>query len=156
MLSRASPDSRSKLLARPSAAGKIVAAGVNYAGHAAEQIAIPPTTGMFAELTSAVVGPDADVRWRPALTQAVGLEAELGGVIGAPAGASTPAKALDDVLGYTCMNDVSARDLQYSDKQFVRAKSLDTSAPMGPWPVTPDEAGDPQNGWVSAAWSTAK
>ena len=55
-----------------------------------------------------------------------------------------PAQALDHVAGYTCLNDVSARDLQYADKQFTRAKSLDTFGPMGPWLVTADEIPDPQ------------
>ena len=54
------------------------------------------------------------------------------------------AQALDYVAGYTCLNDVSARDLQYADKQFTRAKSLDTFWPMGPWLVTADEIADPQ------------
>ena len=64
-------------------------------------------------------------------------------------------RALDYVAGYTCLNDVSARDLQYADKQFTRAKSLDTFCPMGPALVTADEVGDPQALAHSAAWSTA-
>ena len=81
---------------------------------------------------------------RPRLTQAVDLEAELAVVIGRPCRRVEPVAALEYVAGYTCLNDVSARDLQYSDRQFVRAKSLDTFCPMGPWLVSADEIGDPQ------------
>ena len=71
------------------------------------------------------------------------LEAELAVVIGRTARHVSAETALDYVLGYTCINDVSARDLQFSDKQFVRAKSLDTFCPMGPVVVTADELDDP-------------
>ena len=64
-------------------------------------------------------------------------------------------EALDYVAGYTCLNDVSARDLQFADRQFVRGKSLDTFCPMGPWLVTADEIGDPQKLAISAS-STAR
>ena len=99
---------------------------------------------MFAKFASALVGHGAEVRWSPALTQAVDYEAELAVVIGAVSRRVEPVQALDYVAGYTCLNDVSARDLQYSDKQFMRAKSLDTFGPMGPWLVTADEIPDPQ------------
>ncbi len=154
-----------ELLAPLPRPGKIVAVGVNYAGHAAEQNREPPDHPvLFAKLTTAVVGPDADIRWDPQLTQAVDLEAELAVIIGRSCRRVAPAQALDHVLGYTCLNDVSARDLQYADRQFVRAKSLDTFCPMGPWLVTPDEAGDPQrlrvrslvNGEVMQDASTAE
>ena len=80
----------------------------------------------------------------PGLTDAVDLEAELARRH-RPDGAARAARthALDHVLGYTCINDVSARDLQFADKQFVRAKSLDTFCPMGPVLVTADEIADP-------------
>jgi 2-keto-4-pentenoate hydratase/2-oxohepta-3-ene-1,7-dioic acid hydratase in catechol pathway len=73
----------------------------------------------------------------------VDLEAELGVVIGRLARRVPEETALEHVLGYTCINDVSARDLQYADRQFVRAKSLDTFCPMGPVLVTRDEIPDP-------------
>jgi 2-keto-4-pentenoate hydratase/2-oxohepta-3-ene-1,7-dioic acid hydratase in catechol pathway len=78
------------------------------------------------------------------LTQQVDFEAELGVVIGKPARNVDLDKALDYVFGYTIVNDVSARDLQFSDQQWVRAKSLDTFCPVGPAIVTADELPDPQ------------
>jgi 2-keto-4-pentenoate hydratase/2-oxohepta-3-ene-1,7-dioic acid hydratase in catechol pathway len=98
---------------------------------------------LFAKFPTAVVGPGATVEWDPDLTAAVDLEAELGVVIGRTARRVSEASALGHVLGYTCLNDVSARDLQVADKQFVRAKSLDTFCPMGPAVVTADEVADP-------------
>ena len=72
-------------------------------------------------------------------------EAELGVVIGRPTRNVTIGEALDAVLGYTCLNDVSARDLQFGDGQWVRGKSLDTFCPTGPVVVTADELGDPSD-----------
>jgi 2-keto-4-pentenoate hydratase/2-oxohepta-3-ene-1,7-dioic acid hydratase in catechol pathway len=124
--------------------GKVVAVGLNYHAHAAEGgAAIPASPMLFAKFTTAVIGPGATVEWDPALTQAVDIEAELGVVIGRTTRRVSEERALDHVLGYTCVNDVSARDLQYADKQFVRAKSLDTFCPMGPVLVTTDEIPDP-------------
>lgn len=122
--------------------GKIIAVGLNYHGHAAEhdtKVDVPKVPMLFAKFPTAVVGDGASVEWDPELTEAVDLEAELGVVIGRTARRVSPTEALDHVLGYTCINDVSARDLQFSDKQFVRAKSLDTFCPMGPAVVTADE-----------------
>ena len=133
------------LLAPVPRPGKIACAGVNYRAHASEQNRdAPDHPVMFAKFASAVVGHGADIRWSPALTQAVDFEAELAVVIGLRCRRVGVDRALEFVAGYTCMNDVSARDLQYSDKQFVRAKSLDTFGPMGPWLVTADEVPDPQ------------
>lgn len=129
-------------VARP---GKIVAVGLNYRSHAQEQDRQPPATPViFAKYSTAVVPHGADIIWDEALTQAVDYEAELAVVIGRPARQVAEANALDHVVGYTCLNDVSARDLQYADKQFTRAKSIDTFCPMGPALVTADEVGDPQ------------
>ena len=134
-----------ELLAPIPRPGKIVAVGVNYASHAREQNREPPDHPvLFAKLTTSVIGPGAEIRWDPQLTQAVDYEAELAVVIGRHCRRVGRAEALDYVLGYTCLNDVSARDLQYADRQFVRAKSLDTFCPMGPFLVTADEVGDPQ------------
>jgi 2-keto-4-pentenoate hydratase/2-oxohepta-3-ene-1,7-dioic acid hydratase in catechol pathway len=77
------------------------------------------------------------------LTAQVDYEAELAVVIGRTARQVPVDRALDYVLGYTCLNDVSARDLQVSDGQWTRAKSLDTFCPIGPWIVTADEVPDP-------------
>jgi 2-keto-4-pentenoate hydratase/2-oxohepta-3-ene-1,7-dioic acid hydratase in catechol pathway len=133
------------LLAPVPRPGKIACAGVNYRAHASEQKRdAPDHPVMFAKFASALVGHGADIRWSPDLTQAVDFEAELAVVISASCRRVSVDRALEYVAGYTCMNDVSARDLQYSDKQFVRAKSLDTFGPMGPWLVTADEIPDPQ------------
>jgi 2-keto-4-pentenoate hydratase/2-oxohepta-3-ene-1,7-dioic acid hydratase in catechol pathway len=125
--------------------GKIVAIGINYRSHAAEQGGEPPRSPvMFAKFPTALIGHRAEIAWDPGLTQAVDFEAELAVVIGRTARRVRVEQALDHVLGYACLNDVSARDLQYSDRQFVRAKSIDTFAPLGPALVTADEVGDPQ------------
>ena len=92
-----------------------------------------------------MVGDGAEIRWDSALTQQVDWEAELGVVIGTAARDVPVADALDHVLGYTCLNDVSARDIQFGDGQWVRGKSLDTFCPIGPAIVTTDEIPDPQN-----------
>ncbi len=135
-----------ELLAPVPRPGKIVAAGVNYQAHASEGGRdAPEQPVLFAKLTTSVVGHGAEIRWSPSLTQAVDYEAELAVVIGRTARRVAVGEALEYVAGYTCLNDVSARDLQFADRQFVRGKSLDTFCPMGPWLVTADEVGDPQN-----------
>lgn len=125
--------------------GKVVAVGLNYREHAAEGgRETPPEPVLFAKFTTSIVGHGAEITWDPGLTTAVDFEAELAVVIGRTARRVPEEEALTHVLGYTCLNDVSARDLQYSDKQFVRAKSLDTFTPIGPALVTADEVPDPQ------------
>jgi 2-keto-4-pentenoate hydratase/2-oxohepta-3-ene-1,7-dioic acid hydratase in catechol pathway len=126
--------------------GKIVAIGRNYREHAAEEgVEPPPAPLIFAKWPSSVIGPGAEVRWDPALSAQVDYEAELAVVIGRTARRVPIERALDHVLGYTCLNDVSARDIQFGDGQWVRGKSLDTFCPMGPALVTADEIGDPQD-----------
>lgn len=125
--------------------GKIVAIGLNYRDHAAEAGLPPPENPVvFAKFSSSVIAHRADIRWDPALTAEVDYEAELAVVIGRTARRVTEADALSYVLGYTCCNDVSARDLQFSESQWVRAKSLDSFCPLGPVLVTTDEIPDPQ------------
>ncbi len=132
------------LLAPVPRPGKIVAIGINYHGHAREQgIAPPERPVIFAKFPTSVIAAGDEIRWDPDLTAAVDFEAELAVVIGRTTRNVDAADALAHVLGYTCLNDVSARDLQYSDRQFVRAKSLDTFCPMGPVLVTADEIPDP-------------
>ncbi len=122
----------------------IVAVGRNYREHAAEESAVPPEAPLlFAKLTSSLVGDGAAISWCADVTQEVDYEAELGVVIGHAARRVPVETALEHVLGYTCLNDVSARDLQRADGQWVRAKSLDTFCPVGPWIVTADEIPDP-------------
>ena len=133
-----------ELLAPLPRPGKVVAVGLNYLGHATEQRQQPPSEPLvFAKLPSAVVGHGAEIVWDPALARQVDAEAELAVVIGRRARHVSVADALDHVLGYTACNDVSARDLQAADGQWVRAKSLDTFCPMGPVLVTADELPDP-------------
>ena len=137
------PPASLRLLA-PVRPGKIVAVGRNYREHAGEESAeVPEAPLLFAKFPSAVVGDGATVSWSSALTGQVDYEAELAVIIGSTARQVTPGEALRHVLGYTCLNDVSARDLQVSDGQWTRAKSLDTFCPMGPWVVTADEIEDP-------------
>jgi 2-keto-4-pentenoate hydratase/2-oxohepta-3-ene-1,7-dioic acid hydratase in catechol pathway len=131
-------------LLAPVRPGKIVAVGRNYREHAAEEsAALPPAPLLFAKFPSSLVGDGATITWSAGLTAQVDYEAELAVVIGRRVRNVTVERALDHVLGYSCLNDVSARDLQVSDGQWTRAKSLDTFCPMGPWLVTADEVPDP-------------
>ena len=124
---------------------KVLAIGLNYRDHAAEGKAeLPKNPLCFTKFPNAIIGPGAEVRWSSQLTEKVDYEAELTVVIGKEARHVSEEDALSYVFGYTCGNDVSARDLQFSDGQWVRGKSLDTFAPLGPWIVTADEIPDPQ------------
>jgi 2-keto-4-pentenoate hydratase/2-oxohepta-3-ene-1,7-dioic acid hydratase in catechol pathway len=133
-----------KLLA-PLLPGKIVALGRNYAEHAKEHGAdIPTEPLLFLKATSAVIGPDEKIVLTP-LSQQVEHEAELVLVIGKRAKNVPEENAWDYVLGVTCGNDVTARDLQRRDGQWARSKSFDTFCPLGPWIVThlkPEDIGD--------------
>jgi 2-keto-4-pentenoate hydratase/2-oxohepta-3-ene-1,7-dioic acid hydratase in catechol pathway len=123
---------------------KIVAVGANYWDHCRECNLDPPEKPiLFAKFPTSVIGPGQTIEWDPALTDKVDYEAELAMVIGRRARAVPRAKAYDVVFGYTCGNDVSARDLQLGDGQWVRGKSLDTFCPLGPALVTRDEVPDP-------------
>lgn len=124
---------------------KILCIGLNYADHASETQATPPDEPLlFTKLGSSMIGPH-DPIVIPELSDRVDFEAELGVVIGRRARNVTPSEALDHVFGYTCVNDVSARDLQLGDGQWTRGKSLDTFCPVGPWVVTADAIADPQD-----------
>ena len=124
---------------------KVIAIGQNYMDHVREQGAEPPKWPIiFCKFSTSVIGPGATIRWDPALTQQVDYEVELAVVIGRPARRVSARDALAYVAGYTVCNDVSARDLQFGDGQWVRGKSLDTFCPLGPWLVTRDEIPDPQ------------
>ncbi len=127
------------------APGKIVAIGLNYRAHASETGSVPPTSPlMFAKFPTSMIGHRAPIRWDPGLTRQVDYEAELGVVIGRRARRVSAEAALSFVFGYTCINDVSARDLQAGDGPWVRATSLDTFCPIGPLVVTADDIPDPQ------------
>lgn len=126
--------------------GKILAIGRNYAEHARELNNEAPSEPLvFAVMPSAVIGDGAVIEWEGELTQQVDWEGELAVIIGKTARRVSQAAALDHVFGYTIANDVSARDLQTRDKQWTRAKGLDTFCPLGPVVVTRDEIADPQN-----------
>jgi 5-carboxymethyl-2-hydroxymuconate isomerase len=134
-----------RLLA-PVVPGKVVAVGQNYMDHIREQGAKPPGIPvLFPKFATCVIGPGEPIRWPATLTERVDYEGELAVVIGRRASRVRQADALDVVLGYTNANDVSARDLQVGDGQWLRGKALDTFLPLGPAIVTPDEVGDPQD-----------
>ena len=123
---------------------KIVAIGLNYRAHAAEAgAALPSSPLVFTKFPSALTGPASPVLSHHHLTAQLDYEVELAVVMGRRARHVPAARALEYVFGYTVANDLSARDLQFSDGQWVRAKSLDTSCPLGPWIVTADEVRDP-------------
>jgi 2-keto-4-pentenoate hydratase/2-oxohepta-3-ene-1,7-dioic acid hydratase in catechol pathway len=126
---------------RPS---KILAIGLNYADHASEIGAEIPTAPLvFAKAPSAVIGPGDLINWRDQDTAQVDYEAELAVVIGTRASGALE-DPLAHVFGFTVCNDVSARDAQFADGQWVRGKSFDTFCPVGPWIVTRDELDDCQ------------
>ncbi len=126
--------------------GKFICIGLNYSDHAKEAgMSIPPEPIIFAKATSAICGPNDDVII-PRNSVKTDWEVELGVVIGKPAKYVDEASALDHVAGYCVINDVSEREFQIERSgQWVKGKSCDTFGPTGPWLVTPDEVGDPQN-----------
>lgn len=112
---------------------KIIAVGLNYRTHAQEvRMDVPVEPLIFLKPSTAVIGPDEHILL-PSMSRRIDYEAELGVVIGVRTKAVPEDAALDCILGYTCFNDVTARDLQGRDKQFTRSKSFDTFAPVGPW-----------------------
>ena len=132
----------------PCEPSKIIALGLNYQDHAAEfGRQVPDEPLIFMKPSTAVIGPDADIVY-PKMSRRVDYEAELAVVIGKAARGVSEEKALDYVLGYTCFNDVTARDLQKKDGLFTRAKGFDTFAAMGPWIET--DIADPDNLAVEA------
>ena len=125
---------------------KIVAIGLNYEDHAAETGAeIPEKPVVFTKYPNTIVGPGGPIRIPP-IAEQIDYEAELAVVIGRTARNVPESEALEYVFGYANANDVSARDLQFSEGgQWTRSKSLDTFMPLGPFIVTRDEVPDPQS-----------
>jgi 2-keto-4-pentenoate hydratase/2-oxohepta-3-ene-1,7-dioic acid hydratase in catechol pathway len=124
--------------------GKIVCVGLNYRDHAAEGgMDLPNAPLLFAKWPNTLIG-DGDAVVLPPESTQVDYEAELGVVIGTTAKRVSERDALDHVAGYICVNDVSARDLQFADGQWTRGKSPDTFCPVGPRLVPRDEIADPQ------------
>lgn len=133
---------------RPS---KIVCVGLNYRDHAAEVgKALPAEPLLFIKPSTAVLDPGAPIRLPPGVGR-VDYEAELAVVMGRRAHRVPRAQAWDYVLGLTCLNDVTARDLQNRESQYTRCKGFDTFAPLGPCIAT-DPSGEPRGveGWVNA------
>jgi 2-keto-4-pentenoate hydratase/2-oxohepta-3-ene-1,7-dioic acid hydratase in catechol pathway len=121
---------------------KVIGIGKNYPDHAQEMGGEPPSTPvMFLKPSTSVVGSGETVVLPPQSTQ-VEFEGELAIVIGRLAREVPPDRVDDVVLGYTCADDVTARDLQRSDGQWARAKSFDSFCPLGPWITTDLDASD--------------
>jgi 2-keto-4-pentenoate hydratase/2-oxohepta-3-ene-1,7-dioic acid hydratase in catechol pathway len=128
-------------IARPE---KIICVGLNYRDHAEEQgTELPQAPLLFAKWPNALIGPG-DAIVIPPVTQQVDYEAELGVLIGERVRNVSRENALEAVAGYICVNDVSARDLQFSDGQWSRGKSLDTFCPVGPELVLAADVPNPQ------------
>jgi 2-keto-4-pentenoate hydratase/2-oxohepta-3-ene-1,7-dioic acid hydratase in catechol pathway len=124
--------------------GKIICVGLNYLDHCREQGIQPPDYPMlFSKFPNAVSHPGQAVM-RPRATEKLDLECELALVIGRRAKSIGRGDAMEHVFGYTILNDVTMRDLQREDRQWLRAKGSDGFAPMGPVVVTRDEIPDPQ------------
>ena len=124
--------------------GKIVCVGLNYRDHAEEGgLDLPKAPLLFAKWPNTLIGDGEPIVVPPEATQ-VDYEAELGVVIGSTARRVSEAAALDHVEGYICVNDVTARDMQFGDGQWTRGKSLDTFCPVGPRLVPREEIADPQ------------
>jgi 2-keto-4-pentenoate hydratase/2-oxohepta-3-ene-1,7-dioic acid hydratase in catechol pathway len=125
--------------------GKIVCVGLNYLDHCRETNTPPPESPvLFTKFTTSINDPTGDIIWPKTLTREVDFEAELAVIIGRHCRHADEEEALGFVAGYTAANDVSARDLQMGDGQWIRGKSLDTFCPLGPVMVTADEIGNPQ------------
>lgn len=131
-------------LLAPFRPGKVIGVGLNFRDHAAETGKTPPAEPLlFAKLPSAISAPGGPVV-RPPYTDELDYEGELAVVIGATARDVSEERALAHVFGYAVMNDVSARDRQREEPQWLRAKGGDSFAPWGPWVTTADEVPDPQ------------
>ncbi len=126
---------------------KIVAVGLNYIDHCKEaNLPVPSEPVLFTKWPNSITGPYDDLHWPESVTKEVDYEVELGLVIGKRGRDISEKDALDYVFGYTVVNDVSARDLQFANaKQWDRGKSLDTFCPWGPWIVTRDDIKNPHD-----------
>lgn len=131
------------ILAAPVRPSKFFAIGLNYADHVAESgIPVPENLTVFAKAVSCVNGPYGDVE-RPAVSEQLDYEGELGFVIGRRCRHVPAERASEVIAGYTIVNDYSVRDWQQMTPQWSIGKSFDTHGPIGPWIVTADELGEP-------------
>ncbi len=128
----------------------IFCVGRNYLEHAKEgskalglDLKLPDVPTFFTKAPTALAAPDATLHLQARISPQYDFEAELAVVIGTRCKDVTEAQAMDVVFGYTCLNDVTARDLQRAHLQWFKGKSLDDTCPLGPWVVTADEVADP-------------
>ena len=141
-------EERIERLLAPVAPVNILALGINYRKHGEETaLSVPVEPILFLKATSSVTGPGHPILLPAAGPDQVDYEAELAVIIGKTAKNITPAEAPEYIFGYTCANDVSARDWQFDRQkgQWARGKSFDTFCPLGPWIVTKEEIGDPDD-----------
>ena len=137
----ATPLGELRLLAPVPDPEKIIGIGLNYADHAAEARLDPPASPTFFAKFANALRADGDTVALPAASEKVDYEAEVAFVVGRRAKDVAEAEAIDHLAGYTLLNDLSARDLQFSTPQWMPGKVFDGAAPCGPAIVTPDEAG---------------
>lgn len=130
--------------------------GRNYLEHAKEgaralgrELQLPEVPTFFTKAPSAIADPEEHLIFDATLSQQYDWEAELAVVIGKRIKNATESTAMDAVFGYTCLNDITARDLQRAHLQWFKGKSLDYSCPIGPWIVDKDEVGDPHRLQIS-------
>jgi 2,4-diketo-3-deoxy-L-fuconate hydrolase len=124
----------------------ILAVGLNYAAHSGELgLKTDDTPTVFVLWPNSLAGHDQTTAWPRSLSESIDYEAELGVIIGRPAKDVSVTDALDHVWGYTVVNDITARDIQFSEAQWSRCKSFDGFTPVGPFVVTADEVLDPQD-----------
>lgn len=129
---------------------QIIAIGANYAAHSDElKLRVEKAATVFSLWPNSLAGHEGTTSWPEDLSSQVDYEAELGVIIGRPTRDVTVRDALDHVFGYTVVNDITARDLQFSEAQWSRCKSFDGFTPTGPVVVTADEIGDPQDLWLT-------
>ena len=137
----ATPLADAKLLTPVPDPQKLIGIGLNYARHAAESGAEPPASPTFFAKFANALRPDGATVELPAASETIDYEAEVAFVVGRRAKDVSEADAIDHLAGYTLMNDLSARDLQFATPQWMPGKVFDGAAPCGPAIVTPDEAG---------------
>lgn len=130
--------------------------GRNYLEHAKEgaralgrELKLPEVPTFFSKAPTAIADPDAKLQFDAAISAQYDWEAELAVVIGKRIKNATEESAMDAVFGYTCLNDITARDLQRAHLQWLKGKSLDDSCPMGPWIVDASEIPDPHRLQIS-------
>ena len=126
--------------------------GKNYSDHAEEvaratgqQLKLPTVPTFFTKAPTAIADPEAVLQLAPDISPEYDFEAELAVIIGTRCRDVAPGEARSVIFGYSCLNDVTARDLQRRHQQWFKGKSLDDTCPIGPWIVSADEIPDPQN-----------